>query len=153
MGCVFAFGCSSAEKPPVVVITAPPRTPVSVERSSAPAPAPITSNEAALERLEAPRPRSTTSANIGESEAQPSPSPEALVELRRELEREFRGLDLLERAGEGRCVGSADSEQHSECVLAEMERMVTELAPVCAGKSGRAQHQCIIDEVFRQLGP
>jgi hypothetical protein len=69
------------------------------------------------------------------------------------LDREFRGLERLQREGEGRCSGNPNPDQHSECVLAEMERLVTELAPACASKSGQAQHQCIIDEVFRQLGP
>jgi hypothetical protein len=76
-----------------------------------------------------------------------------MTELGGQLDREFRGLELLQREGEGRCAGNPSSDQHSECVLAEMERLVTELAPACASKSGQAQHQCIIDEVFRQLGP
>lgn len=74
-------------------------------------------------------------------------------DLGQEMDRSLQGLELLERAGEQRCPGSSGSDQHNECVLAEMERMVTELAPACANKSGHAQHQCIIDEVFRQLGP
>jgi hypothetical protein len=76
-----------------------------------------------------------------------------MTELGGGLDREFRGLELLQREGEGRCSGNPNSDQHSECVLAEMERLVTELAPACASKSGQAQHQCIIDQVFRQLGP
>lgn len=76
-----------------------------------------------------------------------------MSELGQVMDREARGLELLQHAGEGRCRGTLDSEHHSECVLAEMERMVTELAPVCANRSGQAQHRCIIDELFRQLGP
>lgn len=76
-----------------------------------------------------------------------------MTQLGGQLDREFRGLELLQREGEGRCPGNPSSDQHSECVLAEMERLVTEIAPACASKSGQAQHQCIIDEVFRQLGP
>lgn len=74
-------------------------------------------------------------------------------EIGTEMDRSLEGLDLLERAGEKRCAGTPGSDRHNECVLAEMERMVTELAPACANKSGEAQHRCIIDEVFRQLGP
>jgi hypothetical protein len=159
VGCFLSLGCASSEKPPLVIVAAPP-APSAPPTPSSTVVVPATSTTTSdSERLDPQRARSTPTPATGDPLAGGAPTSAASeADLKEEfdlesLDRELRGLDLLQKAGEGRCSGSPDTEQHSECVLAEMERMVTELAPACAKKSGQAQHQCIVDEIFRQLGP
>jgi hypothetical protein len=159
VGCFLSLGCASTEKPPLVIVAAPPAPFAPSTPSSTAIATTATATPGDSERLAQPVWRTTTTPITGDPLAGGAPTSgvsegDSMEEFDLEsLDRELRGLDLLQKAGEGRCSGSPDTEQHSECVLAEMERMVTELAPACAKKSGQAQHQCIVDEIFRQLGP